>query len=90
MLSRTCNELFIISYFGKCEYDYCFNMLQEHGNNILKECKQFFISNSFILSWKKTFQEILYIAMVDYLLQYIRSKNGQKLVLGMTVSFFPA
>ena len=25
-------------YFGKCEYDYCFNVLQEHGNNIFKEC----------------------------------------------------
>ena len=38
MLSSTCNELTIISYFGKCEYDYCFNMLQEHDNNIFKEC----------------------------------------------------
>ena len=36
MLSSTCNELTIISYFGKCEYD-CFNTLQEHDNNILKE-----------------------------------------------------
>ena len=33
----TCNELTIISYFGKCEYDYCFNMLQEY-DNIFKEC----------------------------------------------------
>ena len=38
MLSSTCDELAIISYFGKCEYDYCFNILQEHDNNILKEC----------------------------------------------------
>ena len=38
MLSSTCNELTIISYIGKCEYDYCFNILQEHNNNILKEC----------------------------------------------------
>ena len=36
MLSSTCNELTIISYFGTCEYD-CFNILEEHGNNILKE-----------------------------------------------------
>ena len=36
MLSSTCNELTII-YLGKCEYDHCFNMLQEHDNNILKE-----------------------------------------------------
>ena len=34
----TCNERTISSYFGKCEYDYCFNMLQEHDNNIFKEC----------------------------------------------------
>ena len=34
----TCNELTIISYFGKCEYDYCFNMLQECDTNIFKEC----------------------------------------------------
>ena len=36
MLSSTCNQLTIISYFGKCEYDNCFNMLQECDNNILK------------------------------------------------------
>ena len=36
MLSSTCNELTILSYFGTCEYD-CFNILEEHGNNILKE-----------------------------------------------------
>ena len=37
MLSGTCNELTIVSYFEKSEYDYCFNMLQEH-DNIFKEC----------------------------------------------------
>ena len=37
MLSSTHNELTISSYFGKCEYDYCFNMLQEHDNNTFKE-----------------------------------------------------
>ena len=87
-LSSTCNELTVISYFGKCEYDYCFNMLQEHGNNILKGCLQFLIcSNGFILYWKKTSQEILYMAMLDYLLLYIRSKSGQKLVLDATVAY---
>ena len=43
MLSNTCNELTFISYFGKCEYDYCFNMLQEHDNNTFKEFSRFFI-----------------------------------------------
>ena len=63
-------------------------MLQEHDNNIFKECYQFFIcSNSFILYWKKTSQEILYTAMLDYLLRYIRSKSGRKLVLDATVVY---
>ena len=44
-------------------------------------------SNSFILYWKKTSQEILYTAMLDYLLQYIRSKGGRKLVLDATVVY---
>ena len=88
LLSSTCTELAIISYFGKCEYNYCFNMLQKHDNNILKECQPFVIcSNSFILYWKKTFQEILYTAMLDYLLRYIMSKSGRKLVLGATVVY---
>ena len=69
MLSSTFNELTIISYFGNCEYDYYFNMLQEHDNSILKACQQFFVcSNSFILYWKKIYQEILYTTMLDYLL----------------------
>ena len=40
MLSSTCNDLTIISHFGKCEYDYCFNM-QEHDNNISKSVSNF-------------------------------------------------
>ena len=36
---------------------------------------------------KKTSQEILYVAMLDYLLQYIRSKSGRKLVLDATVVY---
>ena len=44
-------------------------------------------SNSFILYWKKTSQEILYTAMLDYLLRYIRSKSGWKLVLDATVVY---
>ena len=36
---------------------------------------------------KKTSQEILYMAMLDYLLRYIRSKSGQKLVLDATVLY---
>ena len=63
-------------------------MLQEHDNNIFKECYQFFIcSNSFILYWKKTSQEILYTATLDYLLRHIRSKSGRKLVLDVTVVY---
>ena len=43
------NLLFLIYYLGKYEYD-CFNMLQEHDNNIFQECQWFFIcSNSFML-----------------------------------------
>ena len=79
-------NLLHISYFGKCEYNYCFNMQQEHDNNIFKECSRFFISsNNFTLYWKKTSQEILYKAMLDYLLRYIGSRSGRKLVLGATV-----
>ena len=44
-------------------------------------------SNSFILYWKKTSQEILYMAMLDYLLWYVRSKSGQKLVVDATVVY---
>ena len=36
---------------------------------------------------KKTSQEILYTAMLDYLLRYIRSKSGRKLVLDATVVY---
>ena len=81
-------NLLHISYFGKCEYDYCFTMQQEHDNNIFKECSRFFISsNNFTLYWKKTSQEILYTAMLDYLLRYIGSKSVRKLVLGATVVY---
>ena len=53
-----------------------------------KSVSDFFIcSNSFILYWKKTSQEILYMAMLDYLLRYIRSKSGRKLVLDATVVY---
>ena len=44
-------------------------------------------SNSFILYWKKASQEILYMALLDYLLRYIRSKSGPKLVLDATVVY---
>ena len=40
-----------------------------------------------MLYWKKTFQEILYAVMLDYLLRCIRSSSGQKLVLGTTVVY---
>ena len=36
---------------------------------------------------KKTFQEILYMAMLDYLLRCVRLKSGRKLVLGATVVY---
>ena len=36
---------------------------------------------------EKIFQEILYTAMLDYLLRYIRSKSGRKLVLDATVVY---
>ena len=36
---------------------------------------------------KKPLQEILYTAMLDYLLRYRRSKSGRKLVLGATVAY---
>ena len=47
----------------------------------------FVCSNSFILYWKKTFQEMLYTAVLNYLLWYIRLKNGQKLDHGGTVAY---
>ena len=59
-----------------------------HDNDTFKECYWLLIcSNSFILYWKKTSQEILYTAMLDYLLRYIRSKSGRKLVLVATVVY---
>ena len=42
-----------------------------------KSVGDFFIySNSFILHWKKTFQEILYTTTLIIFLPYIRSKSG--------------
>ena len=92
MLSNTCNELTFISYFGKCEYDYCFNMLQEHDNNILSVNDNIYKSVSHflfdqIVSYclgKKTLKEIVYRAILDYPLRYIRSQSGRKLNPGAT------
>ena len=44
------------------------------------------VSYCIVLYWKKTFQGILYRAMLDYLLLYIRWKSGRRLVLGATVA----
>ena len=88
MLSSRCNKPTIISYFGKCEYDCCFHMLEEHGSNLIKSVNNLLLVQ--IVSYcigKKTFQEILYIAILDHLLRYIGSKSGRKLVLGATVAY---
>ena len=80
------NLLFLIYCLGKCMIIvsiFCRNM-----TIIFSKSSWFFIcSNSFILYWKKTSQEILYTAMLDYLLRYIRSKSGWKLVLDATVVY---
>ena len=47
----------------------------------------FICSNSFILYWKKTSQEILYTAMSDYFFVEEWSKSGRKLVLDVTVVY---
>ena len=80
------NLLFLIYCLGKCMIIvsiFCRNM-----TIIFSKSSWFFIcSNSFILYWKKPSQEILYTAMLDYLLRYIRSKSGRKLVLDATVVY---
>ena len=78
------NLLFLIYCLGKCMI--IVSIFYRNMTKIFSKSSWFFIcSNSFILYWKKTSQEMLYTAMLDYLLRYIRSQSGRKLVLHATV-----
>ena len=83
ILSSTCNELILFLILESVSMIIvlicCKNMTIIFSKSVC--------SNSFILYWKKTSQEILYTAMLDYLLRYIRSKSGWKLVLDATVVY---